>query len=95
MKNQNENLNEQDGNVNEELKILDANLIEANSNSNENQNDTNSDDNHQILVYFVLPRYGKTLQNILEEKDYKLSNSSVFHLGLQLVRILELIHSSG
>ena len=49
----------------------------------------------EILVYFLMPRYGQNLQSILKERGNKLPVSSVYHLGLQLINILELIHNSG
>ena len=58
-------------------------------------NNEKEEDQHQPLVYFFMPRYGQNLQEILEERNDYLSNASIFHLGLNLLNILELIHRSG
>ena len=48
-----------------------------------------------LLVYFVMPRYGQNLQKILVERNLEMSKASVFDLGLSLLDRLEIIHNSG
>ena len=47
------------------------------------------------LVYFLMPRYGYSLESILLKRKFNLSSASIFHLGLSLLNSLELIHNSG
>lgn len=47
------------------------------------------------LVYYIMPHKGQSLQKIVNDRDRFLSNASIFHLGLQVLNILELIHESG
>ena len=42
-----------------------------------------------------MPRYGPNLYNIVHNSAQLLSNVSIFHLGLQLLDVLQLIHDSG
>lgn len=42
-----------------------------------------------------MPRYGKNLERILEKQNYRLSNASIFHVGLEILNIMELVHQSG
>lgn len=68
------------------------------------QNDTNGEtltdkitrsDANEPIWYFIMPRYGVNLQQLLEKCSFRLSNASIFHLGIRLLSILELIHNSG
>ena len=47
------------------------------------------------LAYFLMPRYGQSLHEILASRGNKLSSMSVYSLGIKLIDILELIHNSG
>lgn len=42
-----------------------------------------------------MPRYGKNLNYCLQSWNFQLSHESVFHLSIQLLDILETIHSAG
>ena len=42
-----------------------------------------------------MPRYGKNLEEILLKRNKALTKSNIFHLALNLLNILELVHSSG
>ena len=64
----------------------------AGANGNKNGS---SEDDYTPLVYYIMPRYGLNLQEILESRGNYLNNASIFGLGLQLLDILELVHDSG
>ena len=42
-----------------------------------------------------MPRYGRDLFDYIHKEKVTLSSASIFNLGLKLLDILELIHSSG
>ena len=42
-----------------------------------------------------MPRYGKNLNYSIQSQNFNLSYESVFHLGIQLLDILEMIHNTG
>ena len=54
-----------------------------------------SSDDAVSLVYFIMPRFGQNLQEILNESGNYLSNASIFQIGLSVLNILELVHDSG
>lgn len=47
------------------------------------------------MAYYIMPRYGHNLQQILMDRQYCLPNVSIFHVGLAILNVLELIHNSG
>ena len=47
------------------------------------------------LVYFFMPRYGRNLLDLFYKSRNRLSDTSIFHLGLSLLNTLEIIHESG
>ena len=47
----------------------------------------------KLLSYMIMPRYGMTLQTLVEK--YTLSKESVYSLGIQLLNIFEQIHAEG
>jgi serine/threonine protein kinase len=49
----------------------------------------------EVHGFCVMQRYGKNLNYCLESRGYQISKESVFNLGLQLLNILEQIHSAG
>lgn len=46
-------------------------------------------------AYYIMPRYGKSLQYILNNGHHLLSKVDIFSIANKLVSILELIHDSG
>lgn len=42
-----------------------------------------------------MPRYGQNLNQSIKQKKYKMSNESIYNLGIQLLQILEVVHDSG
>ena len=42
-----------------------------------------------------MPRYGKNLNYCLQSRKFQISHESVFHIGLQLLDIFEIIHNAG
>ena len=47
------------------------------------------------MAFFIIPRYGKSLQSIVRKQKESLNLSSVLNLGIHLLNILEAIHDSG
>ena len=47
------------------------------------------------LAYFAMPNYGYNLLDFLKFNDGMLAYESIFHLGIKLLDILELMHESG
>lgn len=47
------------------------------------------------LHSIVMPCYGPDLDYLLDQRNYKISNRSIYHLGLQLLDIYEVVHKSG
>ena len=55
-----------------------------------------SEDDSSSMVYFIMPRYGKDLDHLLSDNIKNiLSPTSVYHLGIHLLNILEAIHEAG
>ena len=42
-----------------------------------------------------MPCYGPDLDNLLKDRNYNFSKESVYHLALNLLKILEQIHQAG
>lgn len=42
-----------------------------------------------------MPKFGRNLESLFTEHNYKFSDKTVYQLGIQLLRILEKIHQSG
>ena len=47
------------------------------------------------LTFYIMPRYGLNLQQILDKCEAKLPEASIYQIGLSLLNTLELIHNSG
>lgn len=47
------------------------------------------------MAYYVMPRYGKDLDRLLYERDFTLTDASIYTIGLKLLNILEVVHHSG
>ena len=54
-----------------------------------------TEQNSVAYSYIVMPRYGASLEDLIEKRKSSLSAESIFSLGLQLLNILETIHSAG
>lgn len=50
---------------------------------------------NDMRAYIIMPRYGKTLENYFYKVDLKLSNISVYNIGIQILNNLEIIHKAG
>ena len=47
------------------------------------------------LAYYVMPRYGKNLDRLFTEHKHRFSLKTVLQIGIQLVDILDRIHTAG
>ena len=56
---------------------------------------TESEYPYQLCSFFVMPRYGKTLESILQISNFKVSKESLYRLGIRLIDALEHIHIAG
>ena len=43
---------------------------------------------YELSAYYVMPRYGKTLENMLLKTGFKISKESIYSLALKLLDIL-------
>ena len=46
-------------------------------------------------AYYIMPSYGKSLADAIQDHDFKLTPESVLSMALQLLSILERIHVAG
>jgi serine/threonine protein kinase len=42
-----------------------------------------------------MPRYGKTLESLLQVSNFQISKESLYRLGIRLIDALEQVHSAG
>ena len=47
---------------------------------------------YQLSAFYVMPRYGKTLESLLLKMNFRVSKESIYSLGIKLLDALELIH---
>ena len=55
------------------------------------ENEKNERDSDLVLMsYVIMPRFGINLDKFFEESSqYRLTNSSILHLGLEIIELLE------
>ena len=51
--------------------------------------------NSRICIYVIMPRLGKNLDKIFKKRNAQFTKEQVCSLGIQLVNILEQVHSAG
>ena len=51
--------------------------------------------NSKIHEYVVMPRLGMNLLHLFKTRDVSFTEESIFSLGIQLLNILEKVHSAG
>lgn len=49
----------------------------------------------KILYYYIMPRYGQDLSNVLNNKMLRLEKKDICILGIELLKCLQLIHNAG
>ena len=54
-----------------------------------------NDDCASLYTFIVMPRYGANLHKLFAARKGKLSSESIYSLGIQLLNIMEQIHSKG
>ena len=54
-----------------------------------------NEENSKIYTYLVMPRLGMNLLDLLRARDINYTEESIFSLGIQLLNILEKVHSAG
>ena len=46
-------------------------------------------------AYYIMHRYGNSLQNLLEKQKLNFSTKTILHIGIKLLGIYEKIHDAG
>lgn len=54
-----------------------------------------TDENSKVFTYVVTPRLGKNLDKIFDKRKYSFTREQICSLGIQVINILEQIHSAG
>ena len=54
-----------------------------------------NDDCASLFTFIVMPRYGANLHKLFVARKGKLSSESIYSLGIQLLNIMEQIHTKG
>ena len=47
------------------------------------------------MTYMIMPRYGMNLESYFDRLGKRLSNLSIYELGLRLIEIFQFIHAAG
>jgi len=48
-----------------------------------------------FMSYYVMTKYGRNLENIFAEHNYKFSSKTIYQLGIKLLDVIEKIHDAG
>lgn len=54
-----------------------------------------SSENSEVLSYVIMPQHSLNLSSLFYLRNWQLSEASVYSLGIQLIDVLELIHTTG
>ena len=49
----------------------------------------------KTLYYYIMPKYGYSLEQIFNKHSKQISKKDVCHIGISLLKSLEIIHNSG
>ena len=52
-------------------------------------------ENFSIYMYFVMPRLGMNLHDLITVRNASFTEESIYTLGIQLINILEKVHLAG
>ena len=53
------------------------------------------DGNEELLSYMIMPRYGQNLETYFEKQKCKISQSSILHIAISTLYMLESVHAAG
>ena len=48
-----------------------------------------------LMSYMIMPRFGSNLENYFEKQSCKMTNKSILHFGICMLKLIEGIHSAG